>query len=311
MISAKNFVILGPTCTGKTSLGLKLCQKFNGVIISADSRQMIRHMDIGTGKIPVSSATLEILRTEAKWVLSDVDVYGYDLVDPDQYFSAHDFLNYCQKTFPRASLNGKNVFVVGGTGFYIDALTGKIPLAGVGPDLELRKYLEILTLDQLGQKLLELNSEVYQKIDLKNPARVIRAIEKSLTREVSREKQPLLTEPIYIGLTGDRKILYERADAWVDAVFGAGLFDEVANIQKQFPKSHRLTGLIYKSAVSYLSSQTTLEEANQRAKFDMHAYIRRQQTWFKRDPAITWFDILDPNFDDRVVSLVESKLHGR
>jgi len=99
--------------------------------------------------------------------------------------------------------------------------------------------------------------------------------------------------------------LYERADAWVDAIFGAGLFDEVTKIQKQFPKSHRLSGLIYKSAISYLSGKTTLEEANQRAKFDMHAYIRRQQTWFKRNPAITWFDISAPNFDEQVVSLVE------
>ena len=310
-MATKNFVILGPTCAGKTSLGLKLCQKFNGAIISADSRQVVRHMDIGTGKIPMSGTTLKIDRMEGSWILSDVGVYGYDLVDPDQYFSAYDFVTYCKKTFPRASLNGKNVFVVGGTGFYIDALTGKTPLAGVGPDLELRKYLETLTLDQLGQKLFELNSAASQKIDLKNPARVIRAVEKSLSREVLQEKSSLLANPTYIGLTCDRKVLYERADAWVGAIFGAGLFEEVAKIQEQFPKSQRLTGLIYKSAVNYLAGQTTLEEAKQRAKFDMHAYIRRQQTWFKRDPNIIWFDISQPNFDEQVVSLVESKLHGR
>lgn len=310
-MSTNNFVILGPTCTGKTSLGLKLCQKFNGAIISADSRQAVRYMDVGTGKLPVSNATSEILRTEDRWVLGGVDVYGYDLVDPDQYFSAYDFVGYCQKTFPRVPLNGKNMFVVGGTGFYIDALAGNTPLAGVAPDLGLRNYLETLNLEQLDQKLLEVNPEAYQKLDLKNPARVIRAIEKSLTSEISQEKSSLLTAPIYIGLTGDRKILYERADAWVDAIFDPRLFDEVVNIQQQFPKSHRLTGLIYKSAVSYLSNQATLEEASQRAKFDMHAYIRRQQTWFKRDPNIIWFDISQPNFDDRVVSLVESNLHGR
>lgn len=310
-MSTKTFIILGPTCTGKTSLGLKLCQKFNGVIISADSRQVVRYMDIGTGKMPVSSFTSKIERTEDKWVLNGVDIYGYDLVDPDEYFSAYDFVNYCKKTFPRVSRDGKNVFVVGGTGFYIDALTGKTPLAGVKPNLELRKHLETLGLDQLGQKLLDLNPEAYQKIDLKNPARVIRAIEKSLINGDSREKSFLLTNPVYIGLTGDRKILYERADAWVDTIFGVGLFEEVAKIQKQFPGSHRLTGLIYKSVINYLSGQATLEEASQRAKFDMHAYIRRQQTWFKRDSNIIWFDISDPNFDEQVVSLVESELNGR
>ncbi len=316
----KTFIILGPTCTGKTSLGLKLCQKFNGAIISADSRQVVRYMDIGTGKLPIpkfgSKASInarasKVVRMEDRWVIDGIDVYGYDLVNPDQYFSSHDFVKYCEKILPRVSRDGKNIFVVGGTGFYIDSLAGKIPLVGVGPDLELRKYLDLLGLAQLRQKLLDLNPAVYEKTDTKNPVRMIRAIEKSLGREISRERSALLTNPVYVGLTSNRENLYKRADAWVDEIFGPDLFDEVKEIKKMFPKSHRLGGLIYRTVVSYLSGQVGAEDAKQRAKFDMHAYIRRQQTWFKRNSSISWFDISDPNFDERLYYLVESNLNGR
>lgn len=330
MNKVKTIVVVGPTCTGKTSLAIKLCRQFNGSIVSADSRQVVRHMDIGTGKIPAGEAMQQVKKTDDSWILDGVNIYGYDLVNPDEYFSAYDYKNYCGKLFPRISLDGKNIFLVGGTGFYVDAITGKNVLEGGGPNMKLRQELELLSVDELAEKLLSLDGETYKSIDIRNPARLVRAIEKASQRtstnhedknsnqerleheEQRRENniRKLITPTIYIGLTAGREVLYSRADSWVEQVFNDQLFEEVKNIQKQFPESHRLNGLIYKSALDYLAGNATLEKAKERAKFDIHSYIRRQQTWFKRNQEISWFDITQKNFDAEVSSLVESKLHG-
>lgn len=306
--------ILGPTCTGKTSFGLFLCQKFNGCIVSADSRQVVKHMDVGTGKVPYSSdRSYNVERFNDRWTINGVDVYGYDLVNPDEYFSAYDFMEFCKKIFPRVSRNGKNIFVVGGTGFYIDVISGNAQVFGVGPNLKLREELENLKHEELAEKLKQINPEVYKKTDLKNKVRIIRAIERSLSNvsESSNIRASLFESAIFVGFTAPRSYLYQSADAWIDRIFGSDLFEEVLFIKKHFPKSSRLNGLIYKSALGHIEGTYTLEESKQRAKFDMHAYIRRQLTWFKRRKDITWFDITKPNFDEDIISLVESETNGR
>lgn len=305
-------IVVGPTCTGKTSLAVKLCKQFDGVILSADSRQVVKYMDVGTGKVPVSGSGVQLAREKDRWVLDGVDVFGYDLINPDDYFSAFDFKSYCEKLFPQVSRNGKNVFLVGGTGFYIDAVTGRTSLEGVSPDMALRHELKHLSVEELAGRLLKLDEVGYNKVDAKNPARLIRAIEKASHMRsslASDRRSDGISKASYIGLTASREVLYSRADRWVEEIFGEKLFEEVRLLQKLFPKSHRLTGLVYKSTLDYLSGVSTLEEARQRAKFDVHAYIRRQQTWFKRDPEIRWFDISQPNFDAEVSFLVESILN--
>lgn len=325
----KTIIILGPTCTGKTSLAVKLSKLFNGAIISADSRQVVKLMDIGTGKIPAGEINRRVERREDKWIVDEVDIFGYDLVNPDDYFSAYDFVKYYQKIFPRVSHDGKNVFLVGGTGFYIDAVTGRTPLAEISPNMELRKSLEKLSTEELAEKLFVLDELTYKTIDTKNPARLVRAIEKatqmnSVIASDRRERGDLdeiasppmadLVPPndivTIVGLTADREVLYSQSDKWVDTIFNEKLFEEVQLIQTRFPESHRLKGLIYTSAVDYLAGKTPLEEAKQQAKFAMHAYIRRQQTWFKRNSEIEWFNILHPNFDADITSIVESSLDG-
>lgn len=310
-MQSKVVIILGPTCTGKTSLGLKLCQLFNGAIISADSRQVVRYMDIGTGKIPAGENNRQLKKREDRWVVDGVDIFGYDLVNPDEYFSAYDFVNYCQSIF--SQIRHDATFLVGGTGFYIDAITGRASLEGIGPNIELRKSLEKLSVEELGKKLLELDESAYKGIDTKNPARLVRAIEKVVqltTSDKVNKVAPIVEKVAYIGLSVEREILYQRADKWVDSIFNEKLFEEVKLIQTRFPKSHRLNGLIYKSTVDYLNGVTDIKETVERAKFDMHAYIRRQQTWFKRNAEIKWLDICDKNFDSGAISIVESELNG-
>lgn len=309
----KTIIIVGPTCTGKTSLAIKLCKQYNGSIISADSRQVVRYMDIGTGKVPAGENDRTVERKDDRWIVDGVDVFGYDLVDPDVYFSAYDFVGYCKNRVPQISRDGKNVFLVGGTGFYIDAVTGRATLEGIGPDIELRRGLEILSTEELAEMLSKLDKSAYKSIDKDNPARLVRAVEKAT--QVKKSDRAVVTSkiinsPVYLGLTADRETLYQRADKWVDGIFNERLFEEVRHIQARFPKSHRLKGLIYKGVVDYIDGVTNIKDSAERVKFDMHGYIRRQQTWFKRNTEIKWFDITQENFDADVTSIVESELNG-
>ncbi|MBU0650148.1 hypothetical protein KJ605_00635, partial [Patescibacteria group bacterium] len=237
------------------------------------------------------------------WIINGIKIYGYDLVNPDEYFSAYDFLDYFSRH--------RQPFLVGGTGFYIDVVTGRAVLEGGAPDMELRVELARLRVEELSDRLLALNKSVHQKTDLKNPARLIRAIEKAVGTKSEPQPPKMTIDPVFIGLTAERNVLYSRADNWVEEIFAEPLFAEVRQLHMRFPRSHRLQGLIYKSAVDYLTGMATLADAKQQAKFDMHAYIRRQQTYFKRNREIKWFDVLRKDFDGEVTSLVESLLDGQ
>ncbi len=307
--TSKQVVILGPTCTGKTSLALTIAKKIGACIVSVDSRQVVKHMDIGTGKLPVLQETTDVVRKKDVWELNGVSVFGYDLVEPDQYYSAFDFYNYYQGTRP---LLAKHL-LVGGTGFYLDVLTGLVTIQGQGPDMALRKTLEQLTTEELAAMLLEFTKGKNPAIDLNNRTRLTRAVEK-LKRPVAEHaiarsaQNP--ADYWLVGLTAERALLYKRADAWLDSIFGEALIQEVLFIQEHFPMTSRLNGLVYKNVVDYLHGTCTLIEAKQRAKYGMHAYIRRQLTWFRKNAAIHWIDIGRKGFDSEVLSIVESNLYG-
>lgn len=314
-MEAKIIVILGPTCTGKTSLALKLCKLFGGIIVSADSRQVVRHMDVGTGKVPIDKSNSCIKRLNDHWLIDDVKIYGYDLVNPDEFFSAYDFACYFKNILYSPNLHKGVVFLVGGTGFYIDVALGRVKIEGSGPDLALRESLQNLTLQELQIKLADLDKKTYENIDLSNKVRIIRAIEKlcQMSKDhcanipINSEIKPHLI----IGLTAPRDFIYEKADNWLESVFGFYLFEEVKNIQNLYPNAFRLKGLIYKSALDYMQnpSYDNFLVCKQRAKYDLHGYIRRQQTYFKKIPNVHWFYINDENFDEKAGILVESALN--
>src|SRR3989344_7351927 len=143
-------VIYGPTASGKTDLAIKLARKFNGEIISADSRQVYKGLDIGTGKVSFDS---KVEKHKGFWIVDDVKVYGFDLVKAGEQFTAADFLTFASTTMIRIILANKLPIVVGGTGFYIKALIDGIGSIGVPPNSKLRRQLDILPVDQLYQKL--------------------------------------------------------------------------------------------------------------------------------------------------------------
>jgi len=285
-------VILGPTSTGKTSLAIKLCQKYDGEIVSADSRQIYKEMDIGTGKLPIQMDSEKIKKGNFFWDIDNIRIWGYDIINPDEYFSAYNYAEFAIKKINDIEKRGKKAFLVGGSGFYIDAVTGRRVLSGVKPDKEKREALEKTPTKNLLDKLFRMNSKRYAEIDKSNRRRIVRALEIELSQEQKNINLILINKSVkYFGLTADRKILYHKADKWIDAIWNDGLLVETENLIKRYPSSDKLNGIVYKSVVAFLKGQNEKQDAKQKAKYDLHKYIRRQLTYLKVNKDIQWFDI--------------------
>ncbi len=300
-------VIVGPTSAGKTSIALDLCKKFGGEIISADSRQVYKHMDIGTGKLPTGTRP-EVWRGDGKWVVDGVVIHGYDLVEPGAYFSAYDWAKWAALKIRDIRDRNKKIFVVGGTGFYVDVLVGRRILDGQEPDHELRRSLETITTKDLHTQLMSLNREVARSVDENNRRRIIRALEKELAGGTKKGSSiPYLRgERVeFLGLTAERKFLYEKADGWIDMIWEKGLIEETRRlVDLGFGHTPQLGGLVYKSVRKLLAGDISEGGAKQEIKFDLHAYIRRQLTWFKKNEDIRWFDVQAQGFAEKVYDLV-------
>lgn len=304
----KNIIILGPTSSGKTSLAIKLARKFGLDIISADSRQIYKLMDVGTGKIPANFAE-KVIKKDGYYDFEGVKVFGYDLVFPNEYFSTYDFLTYVSG-LPKQKVN----LYVGGTGFYLNALLGGVKLSGAKPDLDLRKTLELQSKEELFEQLQSVDPNRAAVVDKNNKVRLIRALETKLSAQ-SHESQTMndgpatLQNPLIIGLKCENSVLYKKIDEWVDGIYKNGLLEETKKLIEQgFENSRPLQGLIYKSALSYLKGETDLAHAVERSKFDIHAYVRRQYTYFRKIKGVNWFDVLSNGFDSGIFKLVESYL---
>lgn len=301
----KVFIICGPTSTGKTSTAVKLCKKLGGEIISVDSRQIYKYMDIGTGKLPIN-LQVPLEKNDNFWKIDGITVWGYDLTTPDKFFSGYDFAKFALKKAQELIGQNKPVFFVGGTGFYLNLLTGKSMPSNIKPDFELRSQLESMSLQELQKYLTSLNLDEYNRIDSKNKVRLIRSIEKEISKEKNDTPLPYLSNVdfIWLGLDSSREILYSRSDAWVESVWTNGLVDETTFlINNGFADSPKLKGLVYKTALDYIDKKINEKDAIQRIKFDIHAYIRRQQTWFKKNAEIKWFDINTDDLFDYVYNI--------
>lgn len=286
----KLLVICGPTATGKTELGIKLAQKFKGEIISADSRQVYRYMNIGTGK--------EKAKNISQW--------GLDLVKPDQEFSAAHFVEYAVGVIGDIRERGKLPIVVGGTGFWIKALIDGVGSIGISPDWELRQKLNNKTIEQLSNKLKVLDYPRWQRMnqsDRNNSRRLIRAIE-IIKNQKSQSKagRPLaeklkIDELLMIGLkTKDYRSLYQRIDKRVNKRVKEGIEVEIRSLLNKgytwdLP-AFSATG--YRVWREYLEANKSLSETVQHWQYEEHGLARRQLTYFKKDKRIKWFDIDKP-----------------
>jgi tRNA dimethylallyltransferase len=281
--------IVGPTGIGKSRLALHLASHFNGEIISADSRQVYRHLDIGTAKPTPQELSL-------------VPHHLIDIINPDEDFSLAQYLQLAGWAIADTLRRGRVPFLVGGTGLYIKAVLEGWQLPGVSPDREFRynreKKASEGSIDELYNELIIADPDAAAKIDRRNVRRVIRALEvhAKAGKAFSQlgRKQTTAFSSLIIGLTTDRSELYRMVDHRVDEMIERGLIREVENLQKMgfsldLPS---MSGIGYRQVGQFLKGELTQEEAKNKIKTETHRLIRHQYAWFRRgDEKIHWFDI--------------------
>lgn len=289
----KIIVILGPTASGKTDMALGLAKKFNGEIVSADSRQIYKKMNIGTAK-PVGE--WQGKNGGRTYITDGVPHHLVDFIDPGKDFSLSDYKQEANKIIGQIISRGKLPIVAGGTGLYIWALVDNLSMPQVAPNKKLRHELEVKDLKELVELLTKLDPDSAEKIDLKNPRRVLRALEVAILTGESFLKQKSQADPLYnalqIGLLWPREDLYARIEQRIDKMMEQGLIKEVEALNKQkygwnLPS---MSSLGYKQIGAFLRKEIGLEQAVSEFKRDSRRYAKRQMTWFKRDKRIKWIE---------------------
>lgn len=291
----KLLVIVGPTGVGKTKLGIKLAKQFNGEIISADSRQIYKNMDIGTGKEVEELRSGKAEKHDGFWTVDGVKINLYDILDPKETFSVADFQQRAYEIIHNLQKEDKLPVLVGGTGLYVSAVVDGLKVPKAPPDLKLRAQLEDMTLEDLQSMIIKYDPASAKKIDMNNPRRIIRALEVFITTGKSFVGQLQKFQPdfdiLQIGLTAPREWVYERVDKQTDKWFDLEFVDEVKELLKNYSESlPSMTSIGYRQVVELIKGNLSEFEARQRIKFDRHGYIRRQLSWFRRDKRILWFD---------------------
>lgn len=299
----KLLVILGPTSTGKTDLGIYLAKKIKGELISADSRQVYKGLDIGTGKLPGKFKSLR--RGEDSWEIDGVRINLYDVVDPDERYNLHKYILDAQKVIAEIVRNGKLPILVGGTGLYIRSLLDGVSDFGNQADIGLRAELEGLEIDQIKQKIKAKDAEILKSLnnsEMNNKRRLIRIFEK-MSSEKSGQTFPGIEKDfdvLKIGLRTDRSILDKRIKERVVRRIDDGMIEESKKLLREkilnFERMNEL-GLEYRYVARYLKGEIkTREELIEILSLRIRQYAKRQMTWFKKEKNVTWFDILDKDF---------------
>lgn len=308
----KLLVVCGPTGTGKTNLALTLAKKFNGELVSADSRQVYIGMDIGTGK-EMPSVNVKIEKTKGKWTVNEIPIHLYDVVKPNESFSLVDYQRLAVETITNIQEKGKLPILVGGTGLYIRSISEGLHLPKAPPNQKLRDELERTATEELLAELAKVDRETFDRIDKNNRRRLIRALEvyRQTGEPISKLQQSFQPKfsILKIGLTAPRDELYRRNDQRVENWFEIGFIEEVEQLLKNYSSDlTSMTSLGYRQISMYLEKKLSLSEAKQRIKFDFHGYIRRQLTWFKTDRSLYWFDITNESFENEVENVISEWL---
>ena len=302
-------ILTGPTAVGKTELSIALAQKIGGSVISADSMQVYRRMDIGSAKI-------------RKEEMQGIPHYLVDILEPDEEFHVVRFQEYARRCMEEIQAEGRLPIVAGGTGFYIQALLYDIEFRDEPEDKGYRSWLEQTAREQGGhvlhEMLAEADPESAEAIHENNVKRVIRALEfyhlsgKKISEhneEERRRESPY--QFCYFVLNDDREKLYRRIDLRVDRMVGEGLVEEVRSL-KQMGYNRRMVsmqGLGYKEILDYLEGGCTLEEAIYRIKRDTRHFAKRQLTWFRREREVTWIQKQDFDCDnDKILTFMTEEL---
>ena len=282
-------VIAGPTASGKTKLAIELAKKINGEIISCDSMQIYKEMDIGTAK-PTKEE-----QVEAKH-------YMIDIISPNERFSVSDYKKMAEKYIEEIVNRGKIPILVGGTGLYVNSLIYGIEYPEMKFDEKYRKHLEERVenegLEKLYEEAKKIDEKAMQNISPNDKKRILRVLEiykqtgltKTKQDELSRKNGPKYDYKVF-AINLDREILYARINKRVDQMIKNGLIEEVESIYKKynfFPTA--MQGIGYKEVVQYIKNEITKEEMIEKIKQESRRYAKRQLTWFRKNKEIIWLD---------------------
>lgn len=298
---AKVIVICGPTASGKTALSIEVAKKINGEIISSDSMQIYKDMNIGTAK-------------PTKEEMGEIKHYLIDYVLPTERYSVAEYKKDAKKAIKKVIEKGKTPIIVGGTGLYVDSLIYEIEYPEIKFDEEYRKKLEKEVeekgLEKLYEKAKKIDQIAIQKISKTDKKRILRVLEiyhatgKTKTEQeiISRQKEPEYDYKVY-GLLWDRQKLYDRINLRVDIMIEQGLIEEVKTILKkysEFPTA--MQGLGYKEVVQYLNKEITKEEMIEKIKQETRRYAKRQMTWFRKNKQTIWLNAEDKQNNINIIS---------
>ncbi len=301
-------VIAGPTASGKTGLSIQLAKQLNTEIVSADSMQVYRHMDIGSAK-PTKEEQQGIVH------------HMMDFLSPFESFSVKEYTDLAKKCISQMHERNKIPVVVGGTGLFINSLIDNVLFTDTenNPAVrqELQRYVEEEGNIALHKLLEEVDPESALKIHANDVKRTIRAMEiyrtTGMTMSEHIRRSRLIPSPydlFYIGLTMERSVLYERINQRVDQMMSAGLLEEVHSLLDMgLNDSYQsMQGIGYKEMIWHLQGKFTLQQAIETVKQESRRYAKRQLTWFRRDERIQWFDSSHPDFTKEVTTQVSAFL---
>lgn len=287
----KVIVIVGPTSVGKTKMGVELAKRFNGEVISGDSMQIYRHLDIGTAKVTKSE-------------MDGVVHHLIDIKDPDETYSVKDFQDDARRLISEITARDKVPIIVGGTGLYIKGALYDYQFDEGQGDHEAtkRKYQDF---DNIGlhQLLEQIDPETAKDLHPNNRQRVLRAIEifettgKTKSETLKSQEHKMLYDAYLVGLTCPRDVLYANIDRRVDLMIESGLVAEMENLEEKYlnPKLQSMQAIGYKELFAYFANEMSLEEAGELIKKHSRNYAKRQYTWFNNQLSVNWFDV---NFGD-------------
>lgn len=293
-MKSKIIVVLGPTAVGKTALGIDLAQRFNGEIISGDSQQVYRKLDIGTAKASPEEQAAAVHHL-------------IDIRDVTEGYSAYEFVQESQVLIADILRRGRVPLIVGGTGLYIQSLLEGYHLGGQVNQKEVLAYRS--ELDQMSDKDLQVLADQHHlSTHVMSRRRLIRRLELEKFGKELKNKQ-VDYDPLYICLTDERQNLYERINQRVDKMMEAGLLEEVKWLYQYFPTAQAAMGIGYKEFFPYLSGEICLEEAIDKVKQNSRRFAKRQLTWFRNRMPVQFYEVNQPQYKETIYAAVEDFLN--
>lgn len=303
-------VLIGPTAVGKTKLSLDLAKKFQCEIISGDSMQVYRQMDIGTAKLPVEQR-------------EGIPHHLMDILDPDEPYSVADFQLQCRALIGEIANRNHTPFIVGGTGLYVESVCYGYEFSDHGADEAFRQEMVDFAASHGAEALLdrlrEVDPETADKLHANDQRRVIRALEvyhltgEPFSKQLGRQKKESPFDLCIIGLTMDRQMLYKRIEARVDMMMEEGLVEEVRRLLEQGYSRNLVSmqGLGYKEIAAYIEGDMSLDAAVELLKRDTRRFAKRQLSWFRHMKDIHWVDVTETDCADQQFEQICKLIAGK